>query len=148
MPTFPRLYTTEACPLDGYEALSFRVLLNPTGAEKEDWAFGHVGITGCADCQAARNGAGKKTGQVYCATCTEARARFGRALVTVYGTSAVAGFDFSSPDAALQTIEAADIPDELLGWLYTMPGAVWQQRRDDIAKKLKERSTAGNSSSA
>lgn len=135
---FPRLYDNQSCPLDGYEALTFRVLLNPTGAEKTDWFHGHLGIDDCAACAALGDG-------VYCADCALARERMGRAAVSIYGKSQVAGFDFTTPDAALATLAQEDIPDELLSWLFLLPGTLWSARSDDLKKKLRSPSTAGNS---
>ena len=130
---FPRIYENQTCPLPGYEAMTFRVLINPTGAEKTDWARGHLGRTDCADCQAARNGTGE---QIFCVGCSLARDQMGRSSVAVYGQSQVAGFDFTTPAASLATFAQDDLPDELLAWLYLLPGSLWQARSDDLAKKL------------
>ena len=132
---FPRIYENQTCPLDGYEAYTFRVLVNPTGAEKTDWFYGNLGTEGCAAC-AALDG--------YCPECQTARERMGRAAVAFYGQTKVAGFDFSTPEAALATLAQDDLPDELLAWLYMLPSALWTARSDDLKKRLTSPSIAGN----
>lgn len=146
---FPRLYSDEPCPLDGYEGYSFRVLLNPTGAEKNDWALGHPGAEDCVDCAKLGTARGKQGngGKEYCEPCKTARDRMGRAVVAIYGTSHVEGFDFSTPDAALATFSMVDLPDELLAWLYMLPAALWNARNEEIKKKLPRSSTTGDSTS-
>ncbi len=131
---FPRLYDNATCPLPGYEAFTFRVLLNPTGAEKEDWAFGNLGNPICQECQALRTES--KDQAVYCGGCMEARTRFGRALLALFGESQVKGFDFSSAAAALASLEQDDVPDELMAWIYLLPQSLWYARSEDLKKKL------------
>jgi hypothetical protein len=135
---FPRIYQDISCPLDGYEGYSFRVLVNPTGAEKMDWALGSLGATGCTECAAPADGD-------YCPSCQTARDRMGRSAVAIYGTSKAAGFDFATADAALSSFSQADLPDELLAWLYMLPGALWAARSEDVKKKLIFSSTNGDS---
>jgi len=130
---FPRLYTTEECPIPGYEGFTFRVLLNPTGQEKTDWAFGHLGLENCPECAKLQEAGAPKR---YCAACAAARAQLGRAAVAVYGTSQVAGLDFSTPEASLASFGMDDLPDELLAWLYLLPAALWATRSDDLKKRL------------
>lgn len=135
---FPRLYDDQTCPIAGYEGYALRVLVNPTGAEKTDWALGHLGIDGCAECAKLQPIAGTSktpTPRRWCAACAEARARLGRAAVAVFGTSHTEGFDFSTPENALATF-AQDMPDELLAWLYMLPASLWAARSDDLKKKL------------
>jgi len=144
---FPRIYTDQPCPLDGYEGYSFRVLANPTGAEKTDWALGHLGAQGCADCArlGTVRGKGLREPKRYCEACTTARAQLGRSAVAIYGTSRVDGFDFSNPEAALASFSMDDLPDELLAWLYMLPTALWAARSEDVKKKLPPFSPTGNS---
>jgi hypothetical protein len=134
---FPRIYTDVACPLDGYEGYTFRVLANPTGAEKTDWAFGSLGDPDCADCKASK--------RAYCADCTTARDRMGRSASAIYGTSKAAGLDFSTPEASLASFSLAELPDELLAWLYMLPGALWAARSEDVKKKLPQFLVTGDS---
>jgi hypothetical protein len=158
---FPRIYEDASCPLDGYEGYTFRLLCNPTAAEKTDWIMGHLGTDGCADCARSREqGTGdRQQGRkrdseavpsglspvAYCAACQEARLRLGRGAVAVYGTSHVEGFDFSTPDASLATFELPDLPDELLLWLYMLPQALWAARQEDVKKKLPRSLATGDS---
>lgn len=130
---FPRLYSDQPCPIDGYEGYSFRVLLNPTGAEKDDWAMGNAGVQGCEACADARKA---KTPTPFCEQCTLARDRLGRSATVIYGTSHVKGFNFADTAASLATFAMTDLPDELLLWLYLLPGALWAARAEEIKKKL------------
>ncbi len=132
---FPRLYDDLTCPLVGYEGYSFRVLLNPTGQEKTDWARGHLGVEGCAECALERPG-------TYCADCSAARDRMGRAAVAIYGTSHTEGFDFSTPESSLATFAMDDLPDELLAWLYTLPINLWAARSESLKKTFTPLSTS------
>lgn len=141
---FPRLYTDPplSCPLPGYEGYSFRVLLNPTSAEKTDWWLGGVGRRGCADCAAAQ---AADPPRPFCAICQERRDRWGRAFPAIYGTSQVAGFDFTTAESSLSSITAPDVPDEFLSWLFQLPDSLWTARTEDVKKKLLPSSTTGNS---
>lgn len=141
---FPRIYNDIVCPLDGYEGYSFRVLLNPTGQEKMDWALGHLGTLDCQDCAKLGTNSGKQGNggsKKYCIACTTARDQLGRAALAIYGTSHVDGFDFSTSAASLASFSMAELPDELLRWLYELPGALWGARTDDLKKKLLQRLT-------
>jgi hypothetical protein len=144
---FPRIYHDIACPLDGYEGYSFRVLVNPTGAEKTDWALGHLGVTDCPDCAKLGTPRGKQGNgdKKHCPACASARDQLGRSAVAIYGTSKAAGFDFATVASALATFSMPDLPDELLAWLYMLPGALWAARSEDVKKKLPSFLTTGNS---
>jgi hypothetical protein len=144
---FPRIYDNVSCPLDDYEGYSFRVLLNPTRAEIDDWHLGHPGTEGCADCAKLSTARGKQGSATkkYCEACTEARDRLGRGAVAVYGTSHVDGLDFSTPESSLATLSQADLPNELLLWLYMLPDALWVARTEDMKKKLPRSLETGDS---
>jgi hypothetical protein len=144
----PRIYLDMPCPLDGYEGYTFRVLANPTGAEKNDWAMGHLGADDCAACAKLGTPRGKQGSTIkkYCEGCQAARDRMGRAAVAVYGSSHVEGFDFATPESSLATFSMPDLPDELLLWLYMAPGALWAARAEEIKKKLQQPLTNGISS--
>jgi hypothetical protein len=140
---FPRLYSNETCPLEGYDGFTFRVLLNPTAAEKTDWALGHLGAEHCPACAGlnqlpAFDGTAEREApaRAYCPSCAEARARLGRSAVAIFGQSQVSGFDFSTPDAALASFSQDGLPDEFLYWLFALPGALWEKRTADLKKKL------------
>ncbi len=128
---FPRIDEDRTCPLPGYEGYTFRVLVNPTAAEKRDWWLGHMGFPDCPDCAAIRENEGAE----YCVACAVARARRGRGAVAIYGRSRVAGFDFSTPDLALATFGDEAMPDEFAGWLYQLPDAIWTAR-GELLKKM------------
>lgn len=148
MTTFPRIYEDAKCPLDGYEGYAFRVLVNPTGAEKTDWTFGHLGADGCEACARLNTPRGKPKDsdppKKYCDDCTRARDQMGRASAVIYGTSHTEGFDFSTPAAALATFSDPDLPDELKGWLFWFPSSLWAARLDEIKKKLPGFSPTGS----
>lgn len=108
---FPRLYDTIACKLDGYEAYTVRLLLNPTSAERVAWFAGFV-------------------------TAKDDLTALALACVAVYGETQTAGLDFSTPAAARATLEQSDIPDELLSWLFLLPGEVWDARGEQLKKTL------------
>ena len=146
----PRVYLDEPCPLDGYEALTVRILANPTGAEWADWNAGHLGSTGCAECKKVQPAPrGKKvqpttTTRHYCAACQAARAAFGRSIAAYYGPR-VLDLDVSTPEAALAAFDADDVlPDELLAWLIQLPYAVWTRRRRRLGERLGSSSTAAD----
>lgn len=109
---FPRIYENQTCPLQGYEAYTLRILANPTGAEKEAWYTSFAGLAA----------------QDYAA--------FGAAAVPILGETRADGLNFSTADAGAATISDAGIPDELLEWVFVAPGALWQERADNLKKKL------------
>lgn len=134
--SFPRIYTEETCTLDGYSGYTFRVLVNPTGRDRDDWAFGGLGGGDCTACAALNAERETDAAPLYCEACTKARMRLGRAAHAIFGESSVDGLDFSSEAAALATFGSDDVPDELLGWLYRVPLYLWLKRGEDMKKKL------------
>lgn len=119
----------------GYDALVFRVLLNPSGAVWSDWTNGRFEKPGgCAECRAIQEGTGDPAAR--CPACLEARERLGRALHAFYGQSAVSDFDFSSPEAALATWGRNDLPDDLFFWLGMLPDSIVTRRREELLKNL------------
>lgn len=134
---FPCIYEDTACPLDGYEGYTFRILANPTQQQKIDWVLGNLGDPDCEDCK-------KIEAPGRCERHTASRAQFARGALAIYGTSKVSGFDFSSEAAALASFEQ-DMPDEFLAWLYMAPSALWEKRSDDLKKKLTTSSTTASS---
>ena len=78
---FKPVYENYTCPLD--ESIVVRLLVNPAGAVKTDWARGRIGgaATGCPDC----------TPGTFCAACSALRAQMGRAWHAVYGETRCAG---------------------------------------------------------
>lgn len=136
---FERIYQDEACPI--YVGYTLHVLANPTGAEKNDWWYGHLGLRNCPGCQTARSLATQAdvqvdTSDVYCPGCSEARDRRGRAAVAIFGQSHMADFDFSTVSAALTTLSRQDVPDDFMAWIYMLPGAVWDTRTEQLKKTL------------
>jgi len=118
---FPRIYGTIPCPLDGYAAYSVRLLMNPTRAEQDAWY------------DALNNPA-------------PGMAVVGAAAVAIYGETRTAGLDFATTDASRATLDNPELPNELLGWLFRLPGAVWAARMDDMKKKLASPLMIGTSS--
>ncbi len=141
----PRIYADEACPLEDYESFGIRVLQNSTDAEWRDWLLGNLGTPDCAACAALRQpratrGKRGKPAEgpnpaAYCPACQEARERFGRAGHAFFGPG-TPDLDFSSPHAALVTLERDDLPSELLMWLMLLPGAVRGRRAEQLAGNL------------
>lgn len=124
---FPAIYKDdEKCPLEGYDGYAFRVLVNPSGDQLDDLRLGHLGGSDCSDC----------TEQTRCPRCAEARMRYGRAMVAFFGQSKVKDFDFSTPEAALASLEQPGLPDEFLYWLLHLPEALFKSRRAELKKKL------------
>ena len=145
MSAFPRIYENVTCPLDGYEAITMRVLVNPTGATINDWLYGHLGVPFCPDCDTVNTDDGPLAGpKAYCAACSQARGRFGRALSAAYAESRVPGLDFSTLEAALATLDGDDVPDDFVGWLLSFAPALWKERKESIKKKLPGFSTSGS----
>ncbi len=140
---FPSLYENVTCPLDGYDAITVRVLVNPTGSVKNDWVFGHLGDLSCPECGMGTD-AYASDPRAYCPTCTQARQRFGRAFSAAYGETRSAGLEFSTPEAALATLDSDALPDEFVSWLLHYCTALWQDRREQIKKKLPGFSATGN----
>jgi hypothetical protein len=67
---------------------------------------------------------------------TERRAKLGRALHALYGTTRADVWDFTSPETALTTIERDDVPEEVIEWLLLLPGTVKQHRQALLVKEL------------
>ena len=132
---FKQVYGNFTCPLD--ESIVVRLLLNPTGAVKQDWVAGR--IVGCAKCVHAEDGAIT----TYCADCTATRERMGRAWSAVYGETTTHGLVFAPPEAVIPTLTSDEMPDEIVAWLFALPGAVWDDRIAQIEKKLPGSSPTG-----
>lgn len=119
MPGFPSRYKTFTP--EGYAELRFQLRVNPTNAEL---------ITLAGPYQEP-----------------DARAKFGAALVQAYAGAKVEAydrtFDFSTAEAALATIEAVDLPDDLQAWLRNAPCDVAIREREYITKNYQEFSPIG-----
>ena len=143
----PRIHRTEVCPLEGYETLSVRLLVNPTGAEYADWTAGNLGLPECADCAALRTkpvprGRRARPAEpdadaplIYCPRCTASRERFGRAAVALYGPRLL-DMPCATPAEALALLGSDQLPGELLIWLMLLPESVIARRQDDLIKNL------------
>jgi hypothetical protein len=125
------------------------VLLNPSRATLRDWrdggtdyaegqqqviGYNRIIIENTSD-DAERAAAQQRIDEIE-AERVERRAKLGRALHAFYGTTPAGRWDFSSPEAALATIERDDIPEEVITWVLLLPHAVSQRRQDLIVKKL------------
>lgn len=117
---FPSRYKTFTP--EGYAELCFQLRVNPTNAELITLA-----------------GPYKEP---------EERAKFGAALVQAYAGAIVEGygrtFDFSTAEAAIATLEAPDLPDDLQTWLRNAPADVALREREYITKNYREFSPVGN----
>jgi hypothetical protein len=150
----PRIHVDEICPLEGYEQLSVRVLANATDAEWRSWCDGNLGMPGCEACAKLNVPAvprGKHKTEAapapasaprYCPACTQARAQFGQALVTLYGPTLL-GEDVSTPEAALALFDRDDaLPSEIVIWLQLAPGTVRSRRTETLLGNLTRSSTS------
>lgn len=115
----PRLHESAHPPLPGYEHVELQVLLNPTKATWHDWSEANL-------------------------STADGRTAYGRALHAFYGTSETAGLDFSTPEAALATIERDDVPDELVWWLLSLPDHIVERRRTLIREQLPKSFATGS----
>jgi hypothetical protein len=81
------------------------------------------------------------TGADITALCAVDDATLGAALVKAYGGVKADGygvtFDFSTPEAAMQTIQNPDLPADLRFWLRNAPLDVVDYVREDVTKKFK-----------
>lgn len=137
----PRIYKPQECLLEGYEGLTVRLLVNPTGRELSDWQLGGLGLPGCTDCErlntpkAAR---GKKAQPApapakrqYCDTCATLRSRKARACVALYGPSLL-DRPCTTEAEALTILDDDDIPTEVFVWLMLLPDQVVNARMEQL----------------
>lgn len=137
----PRIYKPQPCPLEGYEALSVRLLVNPTGRELSDWQLGTLGLPGCTDCEALNAptvARGKKAQPAeapaewqYCPTCATLRSRKARACVALYGPTLL-GRPCTTEAEALAILDDDDIPTEVFVWLLLLPEQVVNARMEQL----------------
>ena len=68
------------------------------------------------------------------------RQRLGAALVTFYRGARVEAYgavlDFSTPDAAVDTINHPEMPHDLAYWLLNAPWELYRGVRDEMGKSL------------
>lgn len=125
---FPARFKTFAP--EGYADLSFQIRVNPTNAELMTLVRGSVPETADNEDAKAREKAK-----------AQARATFGKALMQAYAGAKVEAygvlFDFSTPDAALATMELDGIPDDLAHWLRNAPVDVVLAEREAITKNYR-----------
>jgi hypothetical protein len=142
----PRIHVDETCPLEGYEALTVRVLANATDADWRGWCEGNLGTPGCAACKALnvppvlrgkhKAEAASIAAPSFCPVCAQARAQFGQAIVTLYGPTLL-GEDVSTPEAALALFDRDDaLPSEIVIWLQLVPGTVRNHRTETLLGNL------------
>ena len=124
----PRIYLDEPAPLDGYEGLTVRVLANASDAEWRVWVQGNLGTPDCEACAAATPDR--------CPACAEARAAFGRSIVTFYGPRLI-DHDVSTPGLALALFDDdSALPSEIVIWLQVLPGNLRQRRTESLLGNL------------
>ncbi len=140
----PRIYKEQACPLDGYDGLSVRLLVNPTGRELREWQVGTLGLPGCEACAKLNQpkvtrGKGTAPAAVterrYCDACALARALKARGCVALFGPSL---FDrpCTTEAEALAILNNEEIPPELFTWLLILPDRVVNERIDSLLPNL------------
>ncbi len=152
-------YDTVSPPIPGYHAVTFQVLLNPsrTVLELFDQGGFSADASETATLHALRslienNATATKDRKTYQARLQELEGdiaarqeRMGSALHALFGTSTPlvvetdggsVTLDFTSPAAALATMENKDLPDELAFWLAQLPLEIPQTRRRFVAENL------------
>ena len=153
------LYETAKPPMDGYDGIELRVLLNPAGSVWEDFARGGFSANEqeraliatleqlIADAETTDEDKAiyRDRCDTLTAEITERTRRMGCALCTLYGTTepltveADGGpvvLDFTTPEAALRAAEEKRLPDELAFWLVTLPHYIIERRRTWIRENL------------
>jgi hypothetical protein len=143
--SIPRVYVNEECPLEGYEALSVRVLANSTDADMALWNRGNLGVPGCAECakaqrpprgkRAAAKAAAAPAPEARCPRCTAAREAFGQALMRFFD-GRVLDEPIATSASALALFDRDDIPAELVMWLFLLPQVVRTRRFEALEKNL------------
>jgi hypothetical protein len=128
-----------------------RVLANPTNAVYEDYLRGGTEATPGEVQQRALHeevlvlstatDIDRERSQAAITTLDERlkerRDRLGRAFHTFFGTTdPKSGFDFTSPETALQTIERDDLPRDVINWLWKLPNAAVNHRNDLLIKTV------------
>lgn len=116
---FPRVYRDLPVEMEGYEGVSFNVLSNPTNRELED--FLNTRSAEYEEVEEARE---------------QGRETFGNLLHLFFGKSVVDSFDFSSPSAALATVESDDLPMDIKFWLKQAPLVALRRYQDDVRSNL------------
>ena len=143
--SIPRIYKEQACPLDGYDSLSIRLLVNPTGKELRDWQLGTLGLPECGACaklNQAKVARGKQppvpvavTERRYCDSCTAARALKARGCVALFGPSLL-DRPCTTEAEALAILDDEEIPPEIFTWLLILPDRVVNERIDSLLPNL------------
>lgn len=133
----PRIYKDQACPLEGYQGLSIRLLVNPSNKEYLDWLVGSLGAIGCEACaklNTPKTARGKQArppaepaARRYCDDCTAVRSRKGRAAVALFGPVLLER-PCATVEQALAILDDDDIPADLFTWLLIMPEQVISAR--------------------
>jgi hypothetical protein len=120
----------EDIPLDpalGYPAgASVRIRVNPTTAQWNAWMEG-------ANTEAEE---AAETPEAKAAAKVAREARLIVALMALYGTMNLPGFDFSNEKAAAATWARTDLADELWSLLLRLPWAIVAARREAIQKNV------------
>ena len=109
---FPKRYVSAICP--EYPELKFQLLANPDGV-----LFGHY------------------FGDV---TDAAAAAIVGPAMVEAYAGGRIEGYgvvlDFSTADAAIETLRREELPMDLRTWMRNAPIDIVQHQRSEIEKNF------------
>ncbi len=138
----PRIYKEQTCDLEGYEELSVRLLMNPTGRELRDWQEASLGTPDCKECQALREGTGADSA-VYCPSCTAERERKGRAAVVLFGPTLLER-PCTTVAEALAILDSEDYPAEIIWWLFVLPDKAISARQKELMGNLLGSATTPN----
>lgn len=119
--SFPSRFRKAVCP--GYPEAEFRLFANPNGALYDALLMGDT-------------------------STPESTAKLGAALQEAFGADKVEAygvvFDFSTPEAAIATIQAEGTPIDLRAWLRNAPIDVVSYERDEARSKLAASFEIGN----
>lgn len=111
---FPQRFRRAACP--NYAEAEFRVLANPDGKLYDAL------LTGDASTPERARELGAALQQAY-----------GGAIVEAYGVT----FDFSTPDASIETIQNPALPIDLRAWLRNAPIDLVTFEREELGNSFR-----------
>jgi hypothetical protein len=136
---FTAIYEAATCPLPGYDDLTVQVLVNPTNKQ---WSyFLDGGLEASALLEQREGESATDWTQRQQENRTYRREKLGQALCEIFNRRAYGDLDFSTPAAALTTVEHEDMPDEIVMWLMELPITVRNARIEAMQKKLRSPST-------
>lgn len=142
IPMTPRVMDGDEVLVE-YSEITIGVLANPTQADIDNLLAGRAHP---AEDLGLLKGDALKAAEARMAE----RRRLGEALVSCYDGAMVEAYghrlDFSTPDAAVETINNPKLPADLAYWLLNVPWEVHQATRANLGKSLASSLTSGRAS--